>query len=75
MGDGAADLAAGDQQSFRLQEFAFAALNLLLIGAFFALQAISRLVRGKPFASVVIVLALLNLVLSTQSMHAIRATW
>jgi two-component system, NtrC family, sensor histidine kinase HydH len=57
MGEGAADLAADDQQSFRRQEFVFAALNLLLIGALFALQAISRLFRGKPSASVVIVLA------------------
>ena len=57
MGDGAADLAAEDQESFRRQEFAFATLNLLLIGALLALQAISRFVRGKPSASVVVVLA------------------
>ncbi len=57
MGDAAADFAADDQLSFRRQEFVFAALNLLLIGSLFALQAISRLGRGKPSASVIIVLA------------------
>ncbi len=57
MGDGAADFAADDQEFFRRQEFVFASLNLLLIGALLALQAISRSVRGKPSASVIIVLA------------------
>lgn len=57
MGDGGADFAADDQESFRRQEFVFASLNLLLIGALLALQAISRLVRGRPSASVIIVLA------------------
>jgi len=57
MGDGAADFAADDHQSFRRQEFVFASLNLLLIGALLALQAISRFVRGRPSASVIIVLA------------------
>ncbi|MGO9453661.1 MAG: sensor histidine kinase [Candidatus Binataceae bacterium] len=56
MGDGAADFAAGEHQSFRRQEFVFASLNLMLIGALLALQAISRFVRGKPSAAVVIVL-------------------
>jgi len=53
---GAGDFAADDHDSFRRQEFVFAALNLLLIGALFALQAISRFVRGRPSESVVIVL-------------------
>src|ERR1035437_7569030 len=57
MGDGGADFAADDQESFGRQEFVFASLNLLLIGALLALQAISRLVRGRPSASVIIVLA------------------
>jgi hypothetical protein len=53
---GAGDFAVEDHDSFRRQEFVFAALNLLLIGALFALQAISRLVRGRPSESVIIVL-------------------
>jgi signal transduction histidine kinase len=53
---GAGDFAVEDHDSFRRQEFVFAALNLLLIGALLALQAISRLVRGRPTGSVVIVL-------------------
>jgi signal transduction histidine kinase len=57
MGDGAADFAADDQEFFRRQEFVFASLNLLLIGGLLALQAISRSVRGRPSASVIIVLA------------------
>src|SRR5208282_2830102 len=40
----------------RRQEFLFALLNLLLIGALLALQEISRLVRGRPSGSVVVVL-------------------
>jgi signal transduction histidine kinase len=54
---GASDFAVEDHDSFRRQEFVFAALNLSLIGALFVLQAISRLVRGRPSASVVVVLA------------------
>jgi signal transduction histidine kinase len=54
---GACDFAAHDHDSFRRQEFFFAALNLFLIGALFALQAISRMVRGKPSESVIVVLA------------------
>ena len=57
MGDGAADFTTDDHQSFRRQEFVFASLNLLLIGALLGLDSISRYVRGKPDASVVIVLA------------------
>ncbi|MGC2305086.1 sensor histidine kinase [Candidatus Binatus sp.] len=53
---GAGDFAVEDHDSFRRQEFVFAALNLLLIGALFALQAISRFVRGRPSESVIIVL-------------------
>ena len=56
MGDGAADFAADDHQSFRRQEFVFAALNLGLIGSLLALQAISKFGRGKPSASVIVVL-------------------
>src|SRR5271170_4002946 len=54
---GAGDFAVEDHDSFRRQEFVFAALNLSLIGALFALQAISRLVRDRPSASVIVVLA------------------
>jgi signal transduction histidine kinase len=56
MGDGVADFAADDHQSFRRQEFVFAALNLGLIGSLLALQAISKFGRGKPSASVIVVL-------------------
>lgn len=57
MGDGGAHFTADDHQSFGRQEFVFAFLNLLLIGALLALQAISKYARGKPASSVVIVLA------------------
>src|SRR5258707_8756154 len=57
MGDGAAHFTADDHQSFGRQEFVFAFLNLLLIGALLALQVISKYVRGKPAAAVIIVLA------------------
>ena len=57
IGDGAAGFAADDHESFRRQEFVFASLNLLLIGALLALQALSKYVRGKPSVAVVIVLA------------------
>ena len=56
-GDGGPDRAVNDQQCFRRQEMFFALLNLVLIGALLTLQEISRIVRGKPAASVVIVLA------------------
>jgi len=68
MGDGAAHFAADDHESFRRQEFVFASLNLLLIGALLALQAISRFVRGKPSASVIVVLAI---GLTVQAVHLI----
>jgi two-component system, NtrC family, sensor histidine kinase HydH len=55
MGNSGPDFTADDHQSFRQQEFVFASLNLLLIGALLALD--SRYVRGKPAASVIIVLA------------------
>src|SRR5271170_1910191 len=54
---GAGDFAVEDHDSFRRQEFVFAALNLLLIGALLALQAISKIVRGRPSESVILVLA------------------
>ena len=57
MGDGAAGFTADDHQSFGRQEFVFASLNLLLIGALLALQVISKYVRGKPATSVIVVLA------------------
>src|ERR1700680_5253043 len=57
IGLGDSDLAASDFASFRRQELFFALLNLLLIGALLALQAISRVVRGRPTASVILVLA------------------
>jgi signal transduction histidine kinase len=57
MGDGAAHFTADDHQSFGRQQFVFAFLNLLLIGALLALQMISKYVRGKPAASVIVVLA------------------
>ena len=52
------DLAASDSESFRRQELFFALLNLLLIGALLGLQLFSRLVRGRPAISVVLVLAI-----------------
>jgi signal transduction histidine kinase len=57
MGGDGSTLAAEDQDSFRGQELVFASLNLMLIGALLLLQEISRLVRGKPAASVIFVLA------------------
>jgi signal transduction histidine kinase len=54
---GDSDLVASDSESFRRQELFFALLNLLLIGALLALQLFSRLVRGRPAMSVVLVLA------------------
>jgi signal transduction histidine kinase len=54
---GARDFAVDDHNSFRRQEFVFAALNFLLIGSLLALQAISRFVRDRPSALVIIVLA------------------
>ena len=57
MGDGGPDFAADDHQSVRHQEFVFAALNLLLIGAMLALETISKCVQGGATTSVIIVLA------------------
>ena len=48
---------APDFESFRRQELLFAVLNQILIGALLALQAFSRLIRGRPAASVIVVLA------------------
>ena len=56
IGRGDSDLLTNDSESFRRQELLFALLNLLLIGALLALQEISRLVRGRPSESVVVVL-------------------
>ena len=68
MADGAHDFVEDDHHSFRRQEVVFASLNLLLIGALLALDAISKYVRGKPAASIVIVLAVGFLI---QSAHLI----
>src|ERR1700693_3493916 len=57
MGDGGAHFTADDHHSFGRQEFVFAFLNLLLIGALLALQLISKHVLGKPATSVIVVLA------------------
>jgi two-component system sensor histidine kinase HydH len=57
IGDGAADFTADDHQSSGRQEFVFAFLNLLLIGALLALQVISKHALGKPATSVIVVLA------------------
>ena len=54
---GAGDFAVEDHESFRRQEFVFAALNLWLIGALLALQGISKIFRGRPSDSVIVVLA------------------
>src|SRR5208337_1784462 len=51
------------------QELSFALLNLFLIGALLALQAISRFVRGRPSASVIWVL---TVGLAVQAVHL---TW
>jgi signal transduction histidine kinase len=56
-GDGGSDRAVNEYQCFRRQEVFFALLNLVLIGALLTLQEVSRAVRGRPAASVVIVLA------------------
>jgi hypothetical protein len=57
IGQGDSDLMAPDFESFRRQELLFAVLNQILIGALLALQAFSRLVRGRPAGSVIGVLA------------------
>lgn len=68
MGGDGSTLAAEDQDSFRGQELVFASLNLMLIGALLLLQEISRLVRGKPAASVIFVLGVGFLV---QAIHLV----
>jgi signal transduction histidine kinase len=72
IGHGDSDLAASDFASFRRQELFFALLNLLLIGALLALQAISRVVRGRPTASVILVLAA---GLAVQAVHLAWLNW
>jgi signal transduction histidine kinase len=66
IGHGDTDLVASDFESFRRQELCFALLNLLLIGALLALQAISRFVRGRPAAAVIWVLVV---GLTVQAVH------
>ena len=72
IGHGDSDFVAGDFESFRRQELLFALLNLLLIGALLALQAISRFVRGRPSASVIWVLAV---GLAVQAIHLTWLSW
>ncbi len=48
---------APDFESFRRQELLFAVLNQILIGALLVLQAFSRFIRGRPAASVIVILA------------------
>jgi len=62
------DLMALDFESFRRQELLFAVLNQILIGALLALQALSRFVRGRPAASVIVVLVVGFVV---ESMHVV----
>jgi len=68
-GDDYANLVASNSESFRRQELFFALLNLFLIGALLALQAISRFVRGRPSASVIWVLVVGLIV------QAVHLTW
>ncbi len=57
LSDRYSDLLASNLESSQRQDFFFALLNLSLIGALLALQELSRFVRGRPSASVVMVLA------------------
>jgi signal transduction histidine kinase len=66
VGQSDSDLMAPDFESFRRQELLFAVLNQILIGALLAIQAFSRFVRGKPAASVIVVLVF---GLVVESMH------
>ena len=72
IGQSDSDLVASDFASFRRQELFFALLNVFLIGALLALQAISRFVRGKPSASVIWVLAV---GLAVQGVHLTWLNW
>jgi two-component system, NtrC family, sensor histidine kinase HydH len=56
VGQSDSDLTAPDFESFRRQELLFAVLNQILIGALLVLQLFSRLVRGRPATSVIVVL-------------------
>jgi signal transduction histidine kinase len=58
VGEGDSDFVTSDVESFHRQELFFALLNLFLIGALLALQAISKFVRGRPSASVIWILAI-----------------
>lgn len=58
IGDGDSNRTEADFESFRRQELLFAVLNEFLIGALLALQVFSRLVRGRPAASVIVVLGI-----------------
>jgi signal transduction histidine kinase len=66
IGQSDSDLTAPDFESFRRQELLFAVLNQILIGALLALQAFSRFIRGRPAASVIVVLMF---GLMVESMH------
>ncbi len=69
IGQDDSDLIAADFESFRRQALLFAVLNQVLIGALLALQAFSRFVRGRPAASVIVVLAVGFMV------QAVHVTW
>ena len=66
------ELAMSDFASFRRQELLFALLNLFLIGSLLALQLISRMVRGRPAASVIWVLVV---GLAVQAGHLTGLNW
>src|ERR1700680_1933994 len=72
IGHGNSDLAASDFASFRREEIFFALLNLLLIGALLALQAISRAVRGRTTVSVI---SVLSAGLVVQAIHLTWLNW
>ena len=72
IGHGDSDPVASESESFRRQELFFALLNLLLICALLALQAISRFVRGTPTASVLWVLAF---GFAVQGVHLTWLSW
>ena len=72
IGHGNSDFVTSDFESFRRQQLFFALLNLFLIGALLALQAISRFVRGRPSAAVIWVLAV---GLVVQAVHLAWLNW
>ena len=69
IGDVDSGLTLSDFEPFRRQELLFAVLNLFLIGALLALQVFSRIVRGRPDESVIVVLTVGLMV------QAVRLVW